>query len=132
MIDNGDYPDHDLLNTAPCGFLIFSDEGDILALNDTLLQLLHYEREALIGKKLEIILSIANRIFYQTHLFPLLKLHGKAEEVFLSLLSSEKEQVYVLLNAARKVYQGTVCNHCILVPVHQRKKYENELLQAKK
>jgi phosphoserine phosphatase RsbU/P len=132
MVDNSDYHDHDLLNTAPCGFLIFSDEGDIIALNDTLLQVLHYEREALIGKKLETILSIANRIFYQTHLFPLLKLHGKAEEVFLSLLSSNKEQVYVLLNATRKLYKGTLSNHCILVPVHQRKKYENELLQAKK
>jgi phosphoserine phosphatase RsbU/P len=132
MIDSGGYPDHDLLNTAPCGFLIFSDEGNIVALNDTLLQLLHYKREALVGKKLETILSIANRIFYQTHLFPLLRLHGKAEEIFFSMLSSANEQVHVLLNAARKPYQGTVCNHCILVPIHQRKLYENELLQAKK
>jgi sigma-B regulation protein RsbU (phosphoserine phosphatase) len=40
--------------------------------------------------------------------------------------------VHVLLNAARKLYNGALSNHCILIPVQQRKKYENELLLAKK
>jgi sigma-B regulation protein RsbU (phosphoserine phosphatase) len=120
------------LNTAPCGFLVFSDEGTIMTVNDTLLDMLQYERESLIGHSIERILTLANRIFYQTHLFPLITLHGKAEEIFITLLSSDKREIHVLLNAKRKTQDDIITNHCILIPVQQRRKYEHELLHAKK
>jgi phosphoserine phosphatase RsbU/P len=122
----------DFLNTAPCGFLVFSDEGSIVTVNDTLLHLLHYKREELVGRSIESILTLANRIFYQTHLFPLIRLHSKADEIFLTLLTADSEEVHVLLNACRKIQDEAAYNHCILVPVQQRRKYENELLLAKK
>ena len=121
-----------LLNTAPCGFLVFSDEGIILTVNDTLLKLLNYQREELVGSGIQRILSLANRIFYQTHLFPLIRLQGNADEIFLTLLSSNRTEVHVLLNAVRKKMAGKETNHCVLIPVKQRRKYEDELLLAKK
>ncbi|MBD0325153.1 MAG: PAS domain-containing protein, partial [Pyrinomonadaceae bacterium] len=93
----------DLLNTAPCGFLSFSDDGVILIVNSTLLESLGYALRELQGKNFESFLPVASRIFYQTHFFPLLKLHGKAEEIYLSLRANSGAEVPVLVNAVRRV-----------------------------
>lgn len=74
-----------LLNGAPCGFLSFKDDGTILQVNATLSDWLGFKPEELIGRSLDSILSIGGRIFHQTHIFPLLKLHGRAEEIYFSL-----------------------------------------------
>jgi sigma-B regulation protein RsbU (phosphoserine phosphatase) len=71
----------ELLNTAPCGFLSFADDGTITTVNATLLGMLGYERDELTGRGIETILTIGSRIFYQTHFFPLVRLHGSAEEI---------------------------------------------------
>ena len=63
----------EILNNAPCGFLSFTDDGLIVLANVTLAKLLGYETDSLRGKKFEIILPIASRIFYQTHLLYFLK-----------------------------------------------------------
>jgi sigma-B regulation protein RsbU (phosphoserine phosphatase) len=122
----------DLLNDAPCGSLIFNDQGRITYVNNTLSELLAYTPGELIGKHVETILTLANRIFYQTHFFPLLKLHGKANEIFLTLLTKNKTEVHVLTNAVRSDEESETYHHCIFMPVTERRKYENELLAAKK
>ncbi|WP_414552217.1 diguanylate cyclase domain-containing protein [Anabaena sp. CCY 0017] len=123
---------NDLLNTAPCGFLSFIDDGTIVMVNTTLLELLGYEADGLRGQKIESILPIASRIFYQTHFFPILKLHGKAEEIYFSLRSKQGNNIPILVNAVRRENAGSFINHCIFIPIHQRIQYEDELLQAKK
>ena len=120
-----------LLDTAPCGFLAFSDDGSIVEVNETLAEMLHYDKPSLNGKKVEELFTIAGRIFYQTHFYPLLKLHHKAEEIFLQLKGNNVE-VPVLVNAVRKEVDGVYVNHCILIPVHQRQKYESEILKARR
>ncbi len=120
------------LDTAPCGFLSFADDGKILMINATLLDLLGYELGEIQGRAIDIILPLASRIFYQTHFFPLLKLHGKVDEVYLSLRAKNGTEVPVLANAARRERDGMVINDCILMQVRQRSQYEDEILRAKK
>jgi PAS domain S-box-containing protein len=122
----------DLLDKAPCGFLAFADDGTIQLINSTLLELLGYTHDAFVGRRLESILTVGGRIFYQTHFFPLLKLHGKVEEVYLSLKTRAGDELPVLVNAVRRERDNAVFNDCILVPIHQRNQYEDEILQAKK
>ncbi len=122
----------DLLNTAPCGFLSFTDDGRIVLVNDTLLGLLGYGREELLGRHVESLLPVASRIFYQTHLFPLLKLHDRVEEVYFSLRSRGGTEIPVLANAARHERGGVVANDCVLMQMRQRNQYEDEILQAKR
>lgn len=122
----------DTLNTAPCGFLSFNDDGKVITINATLLDSLGYELDELQGRHVETILPVAGRIFYQTHLFPLLKLHGKVEEVYLSLRAKNGADVPVLANAKRSARDGAVVNDCILMQIRQRNQYEDEILQAKK
>jgi len=121
-----------ILDEAPCGYVVFNDEGIITNANRTIADLLGYLPGEMTGRKMEELLTIAGRIFYQTHFFPLLRLHEKAEEIFLTLVGKEKTEVPVLVNAARRATTGQMENHCVMVPVHQRRKYEDELLQAKR
>ena len=122
----------DLLDTAPCGFLSFADDGTLTRVNATLLEMLGYERGALVGRHVERILTVGSRIFYQTHWFPLLRLHGRAEEIFLMLRSGAGEDVGVLVNAARRERDGAISYDCVLMHVRERQKYEDELLRARR
>ena len=122
----------DLLNRAPCGFLSFTDDGYVVQANATLMELLGYEEADLLGRHVESLLPVASRIFYQTHLFPLLKLHDRVEEVYFTLRASSGTEIPVLVNAARRERDGRIVNECVLVHMRQRNQYEDEILQAKR
>jgi len=92
----------DLLNRAPCGIMSFTDDGHVVQVNATLLELLGYEEDELVGRHVESLLPVASRIFYQTHLFPLLKLHDQVNEVYFSLRASNGAESPVLVNAVRR------------------------------
>ena len=125
----------DALDRAPCGFLRFADSdggGAILRTNATLLTMLGYGAGELEGLGVDAILSSAARLFCQTHFFPLLKLRGEAEEIYLSLLDKQGESVPVLVNAVRRETNGEAFIDCICVRMKQRGHYEDTLLQATK
>lgn len=122
----------ELLNTAPCGFLSFADDGAILVVNRTLTVWLSYEETEVVGRHFEHVLPPGGRIFYQTHFFPLLRLHGRAEEVYFSLRASDGSQLPVMANAVRAVRGGSPINDCVFVPMRQRRRFEDELLSAKR
>jgi PAS domain S-box-containing protein len=122
----------ELLNTAPCGFLSFEDDGRVRLVNETLLQMLGRERGEVVGRHVESLLPVASRIFYQTHLFPILKLHGRVDEVYFTLRSKSGAEIPVLVNAARRERGGVTLNECVLMHMRQRDQYEGEILRAKR
>ena len=122
----------DLLDRAPCGFVSFGDDSRITQVNTTLLERLGYTREELVGRHIETIFTIGTRIFHQTHLFPLVKLHGRAEEVFVLLCGKGSEEVGVLCNVARRERDGVIANDCVMMEVRERRKFEEALLEARK
>jgi sigma-B regulation protein RsbU (phosphoserine phosphatase) len=119
------------LDSPPCGIFVFNDGGVILSANEPLCTWLGYAVEELNGKNIESILTIASRIFYNTHFFPLIKLHGKADEIFLNLLGKEKNDIPVLSNSVRQNRNGIFVNMTVVIPVFQRRRYEDEILQAR-
>lgn len=125
-------PMDDLLSSAPCGLFSFTDDGVLVAANDTLLEVLGYTREQLLGRPVESFLTLASRMFFQTHFFPLLRLNGKVEELYLSLRAQDGGSVPVLVNAVRKEREAGLVNHCAFMPVRGREKYEDELLKARR
>jgi sigma-B regulation protein RsbU (phosphoserine phosphatase) len=122
----------ELLAEAPCSLLVFLDDGKIAVANSTLARLLGYGADDLVGRPFDSVLTTASRIFYQTHFFPLLKLQGKAEEIFLSLRNADGEEVPVLVDAVRKEREGVPLYQCAMLPFRRRRKYEDEILQAKR
>ena len=121
-----------LLDQAPCGFLTFGDDGRLLVVNATLLELLGYERSELAGRHVETILTVGTRIFYQTHLFPLARLHGRADEIFLLLRGKSGEEIGVFANVRRRGSDSSAHYDMALMRVSERQKYEEELLRAKR
>lgn len=120
------------LDQAPCLFFATSDDGILLDVNERLCSELGYSREDLIGKKSDLLFTIATRIFQQTHFFPLLKMQNHAEEIFISLKRSDGEELPVLINARRKEVNGQMVNLHSGIIVHNRQRFEQELISAKK
>jgi serine phosphatase RsbU (regulator of sigma subunit) len=104
----------------------------IVRINQTLLTLLGHARTDVEGGRLEAILQPGGKIFYQTHIFPLLKLAGRVDEIYLALRPKNGDEVPVLLNAVRRETEQGFIIDCVLIPVQQRYRFEEELLQARR
>ena len=121
-----------LLDTLPCGVVTFTDDGHIIEANATLAELLGYSTDALPGIHVERLLTVAGRIFFQTHLFPMLRLHGSAEEIFVLLRHRDGSDVGALSNAVRRERDGRYLTDCVFLQVRERRKYEDALLRARR
>ncbi len=121
-----------LLDQAPGGIFSFTDDNLLQDVNEAFCDMLGYSREELHAHTIEKVLSLSARIFYQTHFFLMLKMHGKTEEIFLNLKTKSGAQVPVLLNARRIEQNGTPLNVCVCICVPNRGKYEAEILEAKR
>jgi sigma-B regulation protein RsbU (phosphoserine phosphatase) len=120
-----------LLHEAPCGIFSFTDNGLLQQVNKSFCEMLGYTDAELKHKKLEELFTIPTRIFHQTHFFPLLKMQGHAEEIFLTLKTKDGRPLPVLVNA-RRVNDTEPETICACMPVHNRQKYEEEILEAKR
>ncbi|HEX3534247.1 MAG TPA: PAS domain-containing sensor histidine kinase [Gemmatimonadaceae bacterium] len=121
-----------LLDQAPCGFLTFAGDGTVLDANRTLIEMLGAQREEVIGRPFESLLTVSSRIFYQTHLFPLLKLQSRVEELFLTLRNNDGGDVAVLTNVARREEAGAVVYDAVLMRLLERRRWEDEVVRARR
>lgn len=120
------------LQDAPCLYFSVTDEGLIVSVNNLLCLQLGYGPGDLVGQKQDLIFSLPTRIFQQTHLFPLLKMQGHTEEIYITLLTKSGEWLPVLLNAVRKEKEEGPLTEYVAIVVHNRKKFEDELVAAKR
>ena len=121
-----------LLDSAPCGFVSFRDDGTMTEVNATLAELLGYTRVELEGWHIEKILFPGARIFYQTHVFPMLKMHGRVDEIYLALRTRDSRDMPMLMNGIRRERGGVMVTDSVFVRVIQRSQYEDQLLQARR
>ena len=98
----------------------------------TLASLLGYTRVELLGWHVQKILPPGGRIFYQTHVFPILKMHGAADEIYIALRTKDGVDVPMLMNGARRERDGATVTDCVFVRMIQRHQYEDQLLQARR
>ncbi|HEX6088335.1 MAG TPA: HAMP domain-containing sensor histidine kinase [Thermoanaerobaculia bacterium] len=117
-----------LLDSAPCGFVTVADDGTMLEVNTTLASLLGYTRIELQGWHLQKILPPGGRIFYQTHVFPMLRLHGLVEELYVTLRTRDGDSIPMLTNGTRR----EEVNHFVFVRMIQRNEYEAQLIEARR
>lgn len=120
---------------APCGYLSFSSDGTITQINQTLLKWIACRKEEVIGlKKLEDITAKGTSLYFQVFVYPLLKIQGYVNELSLTVLSADDRSTSCLFNAsAVKNEDGSIRQmHAILFAISDRKKYEAEILNAKK
>lgn len=120
----------DLYDRAPCAHLTCDGNGIVTSVNHTFLEWTGYSRSELIGqRRFDELLTIASRIFYETHYAPLLRMQGKVEELAVELktstgrlpvFASSKETCD---DAGHVQYVQTAMMRAV-----QRRQYERELL----
>ncbi|GHB68880.1 sensor histidine kinase [Persicitalea jodogahamensis] len=116
----------------PGGVLVLDAESRIITINPYACTLLGYDEADLLGEKIDRLLTTASRIYFQTHLYPLITLQKAADELYLTLQTRERIWIPVLLNVSTHDQDGEIRTYYAFIPVYQRRKFEQELINAKK
>ena len=120
-----------LLDTAPAGFLSFNDAGVVALANTSLAHMVGRSRDDIEGRHIEHLFSVAGRIFYSTHLFPLLRLHGRAEELYVPILHADGSELPVIVNGVARNRDGQAFYDLVVMPMRERNRLESELIAAR-
>jgi PAS domain S-box-containing protein len=123
----------DLFENAPCGYLSLKPSGAIFRANATFSSWTGFPAEELAGKRFQDLLTIAGRIFYETHFAPLLRMQGFFNEVALDIVGRAGQPLPVLVNAVeRRDDAGNLLFvRMTIFNASDRRAYERELLSAR-
>lgn len=125
----------DFYQNAPCGFLTCDGEGRIVGINDTLLTWTGRERAETEGwTTFSSLLTTGSRIFAETHIIPLMKMQGFVNEISLEFRGKDDSVLPGLLNAyrAKNTVEGEEFYRLTIIDYTARKKFEQELIEARK
>ena len=127
----GDF--EDFFEHAPCGCVITDKDGRILRVNETLARWLNSPAASLQGRAFSRLLTVGGRIYYETHVAPLLRMHGKVEAIALDLAGEDRQALPILLNASEKRgADGSAATiRFTLFNASERRSYERNLLQLR-
>jgi PAS domain S-box-containing protein len=134
----GDGPDvslEDLFENAPCGYVTTDARGRILRANRRAEQLTGLTRRELQDhRRLQDLLNAGGRIYYDTHLVPVLRLHGSVDEIALELVRRDGSRLPVLINASTLLNRDGALStiRFTIFAAQDRRRYEQELLNAQR
>lgn len=116
---------------APCGLLTLAHDGTVLDANRTFLRWVgRTEGEVLARLRLSQLLSVGGRIYWETHLSPLLHVEGRADEVALELRGPHGRLPVLMTAVVATDGSGEV--RVSISSARDRSRYERELLAARK
>lgn len=84
------------------GNIIASADGKIERVNGKLSSWLNTSASAICGRPFSDLLTVGGRIYYETHLGPLLRMQGHFDEVAVELLAEGGSKIPVLINAIER------------------------------
>jgi PAS domain S-box-containing protein len=125
----------DLYENAPCAYLSTLPDGTMVRVNHTFVEWTGISREALLaGKKIQTLLSVGSRIYYETHYAPLLRMQGVVNEIALEVVRGDGRILPVLANSRQKrdTDGSPLFNRITLFDSTDRRRYERELLLARR
>lgn len=125
----------ELYEHAPCAYVSTLPDGTIVKVNETFIEWTGTRRETLLsGMKLQNLLTIGSRIYYETHYAPLLRMQGFANEIAMDVVREDGRILPVLVNTRQKRdVDGTpLFNRVTLFDSTDRRRYERELLLARR
>ncbi len=124
----------DFFEGSLCGFVIADTEGNILRANAKIASWIDCTVHELTIKKFSDLLAVGGKIYYHTHLWPLLRMQGFFDEVVLELSSTSGNKLRVMVNAQEcrdKEGKSSFIRFTILKAT-DRLLYEQNLKDAKK
>ncbi|MDQ0653859.1 PAS domain-containing sensor histidine kinase [Pseudomonas cedrina] len=121
----------DVFDSAACALAVTAQDGTLLKVNARFSEWLGFSTAELCGKRFQDLLTMGGRIFHQTHLAPMLRMHGSITEVKLDMLHRDGHKLTVLLNGNQREQADAVVYDLALFGTTDRDKYERELLSAR-
>jgi phosphoserine phosphatase RsbU/P len=123
----------DLFENAPCGYLVLSSDARIVKVNQTLCAWIGHSRDHFAGKRVHQFLNMAGRIYYETHIAPLLRMQGFFNEFALDFVTERGERLPVIANAVeqRSPEGRLLSTRLIVIQAKDRRRYERELVKAR-
>jgi PAS domain S-box-containing protein len=124
----------ELYEHSPSGYLTTLPDGTIVKLNETLAGWLGLSKAELIGTRLQDRLTLPGRVYFETHVAPLLRMQGEASEIALDLRCRDERVLPALVNCVARVsVSGVAQGYRITVfNATERRRYERELLLARR
>ena len=116
----------------PVGLLSVRLDGTLLAVNRPLCEWVGRAADALIGGPIDGLFTAGGRVLYHTYLMPLLRLHGRAQELALPLRHADGSSSEALLYAALDERETPPVIDVVLVPMRERRRIEGELLRVQR
>lgn len=114
---------------SPHGLVTLHADGTVLDANATFLRWVGHDRSEVVDRvRLPSLFTVGGRIYWETHLSPLLHAEGRFDEVALELRGTAG-RLPVLLSA--RVQPGRSEVHVALSSARERSRYERELLGAR-
>jgi phosphoserine phosphatase RsbU/P len=123
----------DLFENAPCGYITLAADGRISRVNATLCTWMGYFQADFQGKRVHQFLNMAGRIYYETHIAPLLRMQGFFNEFALDFVTRSGGGLPVIANAVEKRSpQGElISTRLVVIKAADRRRYERELVNAR-
>jgi PAS domain S-box-containing protein len=123
----------ELLEHAPCGLLVTELDGTIRLANATFCAWTGYQAAELVHeRRIQDLFTVGGRLFHHTHWLPLMQMQGSVAEVKFDLLHRKGHRIPMLFNAVTRQRGSHVYHELAVAVVHDRQKYEQELLHARK
>lgn len=123
----------DMFENAPCGYITLQTNGRVARVNKTLLGWTGHAADEMIGKRFSDFVNMAGRIYYETHIAPLLRMQGFFNEFAIEMVTAAGEPVQMICNAleGRDAAGKPLFTRLALLKATDRRRYEQELLAAR-
>jgi sigma-B regulation protein RsbU (phosphoserine phosphatase) len=123
----------DMYENSPCGYITLETTGRIAGVNKTMLRWIGRTSDEMIGKRFSDFLNMAGRIFYETHIAPLLRMQGFFNEFAIDMVTATGEPMQMICNAleGRDAAGKPLFTRLALLKATDRRRYEQELLSAR-
>ena len=124
----------ELYDNAPCAYLSSLPDGTIVKANATFLTWTGFERTDVVGRRrFQELLAPGDRIFYETHFGPALRMQGQVREIAVEVVCHDGTRLPVLVNAVlqRDAAGNGIAIRTALFDATERRAYERELVAAR-
>ena len=119
------------VDDLPCGVLTVDASGTVVYANATLGSMVGRDPIEIVGRHVDSLLPPPSRIFFSTHVFPLLRVQSVADEMYVPLLAADGTELPMLLNGRARDGEGGFTFDLVIVPMRQRNAMESELISAR-
>ena len=119
-----------ILDNGPFGYVTAGSSDTIDGMNRTLSEWLGREPSTIVGlQTFQDLLPPGDRIYYDTHIRPMLSMNHTVHEIALRLVCADGRRLPVLLNALLRVDdEGERRVEIVVIDATERRRYEQELL----